>query len=358
MSLHKLKQQRMAILSFRIIISLYLIALFAGFFAPYRYDDERRDLSYCPPTKINFTDQGKLSRPFIYKTAYTFDEFYNRVYVQDTETKHYLNAFVRGESYVFLGIFKSNLHLFGVDEGARLFLMGADSRGRDLFSRIIYGSQISLSVGLVGVIISLIIGLFLGGIAGFYKGKTDMIIMRACEIIQSFPSFYLMLALRSMFAYEMDTVQIYFVIVFIMSFIGWPGLARIIRGMALSLRERDFVLAARAMGAKDTAIIHRHILPHTFSYIIISVSLSIPGFILGEAALSMLGLGIQDPHASWGNLLSDSMAIAQIKFHPWILIPGIFIFITVMASLKSAISFIVSKNSFITFFIFHKIRQF
>jgi len=318
--------------SFWVLICLYLSAIFAGFISPYHYDNEDRSLSYAPPTKIHFlNERGRLVWPYIYKTQYEFDEFYNRVYTEDKIQKYPLQIFVRGDEYSILGLFKSDLHLFGVKEGGRLYLLGADSRGRDLFSRIIYGGQISLSIGFVGVFISLFIGLFVGGISGYFKGKIDTILMRLCEIIMVIPGFYLMLSLRSIFSYSMSSLQMYFVIVCIMSFIGWPGLARVVRGMALSLREREFVLAARALGISNVKIIWRHIIPHTFSYIIVAVSLSIPGYILGESALSLLGLGIQDPYASWGNLLSESMAIAQIKFHPWILIPGIFIFITVMA---------------------------
>jgi len=328
----KLKKHGLAIVAFWTLLLLYSSAIFAGFIAPYHYDNEERTLSYAPPAKIHFVNQeGKLSRPFIYKRSFVFDEFYNRVYKEDKSKRYPIKFFIRGDSYSILWLFKSNLHLFGTEKGAKLYLWGADSRGRDLFSRIFYGGQISLSIGFVGVIISLFLGLFFGGISGYFKGKTDTIIMRICEIIMLIPGFYLMLSLRSIFSYNLTSLQIYLAIVCIMSFIGWPGLARVVRGMSLSLREREFVLAARALGVSHIKIIWRHIIPHTFSYLVVAVSLSIPGYILGESALSLLGLGIQDPYASWGNLLSESMAVAQIKFHPWILIPGVFIFITVMA---------------------------
>ncbi len=330
--LGELRRYRFAWVSFCILLSLYVIAIFAGFFAPYHFDNERRDLSYAPPSKVRFIDkEGNLTWPFIYKTAYKFDEFYNRVYLEDTQERYKLQFFSRGDEYSILGLFKGNVHLLGVGPEARLLLFGADSRGRDLFSRIIYGSQISLSIGLVGVFISLLIGLLVGGIAGYFGGKTDNILMRGCEIVMVIPGFYLMLALRNVFSYSLSSVQIYFVIVFIMSFIGWAGIARVVRGMAISLRNREFVEAAKALGVPDIKIIWRHIIPHTLSYTIVAATLSVPGYILGESALSLLGLGIQDPYASWGNLLSDAMAISQIKFHPWILIPGVFIFIAVMA---------------------------
>ena len=328
----KLRRHGLAIAAFWLLVFLYSSAIFAGFIAPYHYDHEQRSLSYVPPAKIHIIGkEGRLQRPFIYKRAFEFDQFYNRIYKEDQSKRYPIKFFTKGDAYHILWLVKTDLHLFGVGGEARIYLWGADSRGRDIFSRIFYGGQISLSIGFVGVVIALLLGLFFGGISGYFKGKTDTVIMRVCEVIMMIPGFYLMLSLRSIFSYSLTSLQIYFAIVCIMSFIGWPGLARVVRGMALSLREREFVLAAQALGVSHTKIIWRHIIPHTFSYLVVAVSLSIPGYILGESALSLLGLGIQDPYASWGNLLSESMAIAQIKFHPWILIPGVFIFITVMA---------------------------
>lgn len=327
----KLRRHKLAMFSFYTLVLLYFCAIFAGFIAPYHFDSEDRMLSYCPPTKIYFlNEQGKLCWPFIYSMYYKFDQFYNRVYQEDKTKKYPLRFFIKGDDYNFLGLFKTDRHLLGVKE-ARLYLLGADSRGRDLFSRIVYGGQISLSIGLIGVFISLAIGVVVGAISGYFGGRIDNILMRICELVIAIPSFYLMLALRSVFSYSLTSVQLYFMIVFIMSFIGWAHLARVVRGMALTLKEREFVLAAQAQGVSSIKIILRHIIPHTFSYVIVAASLSVPGYILGESALSLLGLGIQDPYASWGNLLSESMAISQIKFHPWILLPGVFIFVAVMA---------------------------
>jgi len=199
-----------------------------------------------------------------------------------------------------------------------------------LYSRLLHGARISLSIGLIGVSISFSIGLILGGIAGYYGGKVDEIIMRMCEMIMMIPGFYLLLALRAAVPDDFDSVQVYFAIIVILSFIGWAGLARIIRGMCLSLKTNEYVLAAKAMGVSDIKIIIRHILPHTMSYSIIVIMLAIPGYIIGESGLSLLGLGIVDPYASWGNMLADAMSIVHVEFAPWILLPGLFIFITIV----------------------------
>jgi peptide/nickel transport system permease protein len=186
-------------------------------------------------------------------------------------------------------------------------------------------------VGLVGAAITFLLGFFIGGLSGYYGGAFDWFCMRFAECFMLVPEFFLMLALRSAFPINLSSSQVYFLIIIILSFIGWAGFARVIRGMALSISKRDFVTAARAMGAKDLPILFRHILPQTFSYAIVSLTLLIPGYILGESALSLIGLGIQDPQASWGNLLSAAMNISDIQYHPWILLPGVCIFVAVMA---------------------------
>lgn len=332
-NLAKLKRHKLALAGLVILLLLYGMCVFAEFIAPYGYDNELRSNSYNPPSRIHFID-GKGTfhiLPFVYNSGYVFDGYYRRVFTEKKDTLYRLRLFVRGDAYAFLGIVRCNLHLFGVEPGGRIYLMGADSRGRDLFSRIVYGSRVSLTVGLIGVFISTIIGLLIGGIAGYYGGKLDNALMRVCEMVMLVPGFYLLLALRAAFPPEISSVKVYLLIILILSFIGWAGLARIIRGMAKSIRNREFVIAAEALGQKTVVIIFKHIVPQTFSFLIVSITLSIPGYILGESGLSLIGLGIQDPYASWGNLLSDAMNIADIKFHPWILIPGFFIFITVMA---------------------------
>ncbi len=329
----KLKKHKPALAGFIILVVLYIVCIFAEFIAPYHFDNESRSNSYNPPSRIHFIDtNGKLHLfPFVYTYHYEFDAYYNRVFIEKKGRRFPLKLFVKGDKYKLLGIIPCTRHLIGVESEGRWYLIGADSRGRDLFSRIIYGSRVSLTVGLIGVFISTIIGVLVGGIAGFYGGKVDNVLMRICEMLMLVPSFYLLLALRAAFPPEISSVTIYLLIIFILSFIRWAGLARVIRGMTKSIREREFVLAAEALGQRNIIIIIKHIIPQTLSFLIVSVTLSIPYYILGESGLSLIGLGIQDPYASWGNLLSDAMNIADIKFHPWILIPGFFIFITVMA---------------------------
>lgn len=324
-----LRRNKIAFMSLCILLLLYVLAIFAGFISPYSFDDEERTLSYAPPVKIHFYHQDIGLRPYVFIYEHKLGEFKEKIWYENTEKPYPIKLFKRGQAYKFWGIFPCSIRSFGVDEPARIYLLGADSRGRDLLSRIIYGTRISLSIGLIGVSISFSLGLLIGGIAGYFGGRTDTVLMRLVEMMMMIPGFYLLLALRSSFTY-LDSVQMYIAIVFILSFIGWASLARVIRGMVLSLREREYVLAAKVLGVSHIKIILRHILPHTMAYTIVSICLSIPGYILGEAALSILGLGIQDPWPSWGNLLSEALSIAHIQFHPWILLPGFFIFLTVM----------------------------
>jgi peptide/nickel transport system permease protein len=308
---------RLSIFCLWTLIVLYGLAIFADFICPYSYKDEDRNFSYCPPTAVEFLDQGRLVQPFVYGRALTFDAVHKRVYVIDQTQKYPLHFFKGGR-------------LFGVDAPGRFYLWGADARGRDLFSRIWYGARISLSIGLLGVAISFFLGLLIGGIAGYYGGSIDGFLMWVCEMFMMIPGFYLMLALRAAVPENFNSVQVYVSVVVILALIGWASLARIIRGMALSLRERDYVLAAKTLGVPDIVIIIKHILPQTISFSMATLMLTISSYILAEAGLSMVGLGIQDPIPSWGNLLSDAMGIVPVIFAPWILLPGLFIFIAVM----------------------------
>ncbi len=314
-----------------LLLFFYAMAIFAPFFSPYYYDKEQRRSIYKPPDKIHFIDaKGKFHlRPFFYKKIKKYNKYHQKIYIEDKSKPVKIKFFVRGFKYKLLGIIESDIHLFGAEEPINI--LGTDFRGRDLWSRICYGARISLTIGIVGALISFILGMFFGSISGYYGKQIDFIIMRICEMIWMFPMFYLLLTLRAAIPPEVSSIKMYFIIVIIMSFIGWAGFARVIRGMVLSLKENEYVYASKTLGTSDFKIILKHIIPNTLSYAIVYITISIPGYIIGESTLSMLGLGIQDPGVSWGNLLSDAMDITRIKLYPWILSSGIFIFLTVMA---------------------------
>ena len=244
--------------------------------------------------------------------------------------KNFLGLFARGVPYRFLGLFTARIHLLASPTGG-FFPLGTDHTGRDLLSRLLHGARVSLTVGLVGAAITLVLGLLIGGAAGYFGGIADNLLMRFTEVLLSFPSFYLLLVLRGTFPPTLNSVQVYFLIIVIVSFVIWGSLARIVRGMTLSLRSEDYVLSARSLGLGPFKIIRRHVLPNTFSFVIVQVTLTIPGFILGESALSFLGLGITEPQSSWGLMLSASRSYRVVQDFPWVLIPGICIFLAIMA---------------------------
>ncbi len=331
-AMRRLRRHKLAIAALVVLALLYFTALFADFVAPYRYDTEDRQRPYLSPDKIRFRDEkGFTLRPFIFNRS---TELYLGEWIERLEKskRYYIKFFTKGEPYKLLGLIPCRIHLFGTDAPSGIHLFGSDWNGRDIFSRICYAARISLTVGLIGVFISFTLGLIIGGISGYFGGITDTLLMRFVELLMSFPAFYLLLSLTAALPRDLTSIQRYILIVVILSFLGWPGLARVIRGMVLSLKEEEYALAARAVGAGNFKIILRHILPNTFSYAIVAATLRIPGYIIGESALSLLGLGINEPQPSWGNMLSlQAMSPANLQQYPWIIVPAFFIFFAIMA---------------------------
>jgi peptide/nickel transport system permease protein len=321
----RLKRRRIAMTGGVILIFLYLIALFSGLVAPYGYDKLNTDYSFHPPI------WPKLQGLHFVVPRYeqSGGVFGYRVVANDSKP---LRIFIHGDKYNLFGFIPASIHLFGTgDKDYPVFLLGADQFGRDVFSRLLYGSQISLSIGVIGILLSFSFGMIIGGISGYFGGGTDTVIMRLCELIMSIPALYLIISLRATFPPGMSSAQVYAMIIVILSFIGWASMARVIRGMTLSLREQPFVLAARALGQSHLKVIVRHILPNTFSYVIVAATLSVPYYILGEVVLSYLGVGIQEPSASWGLMLNAAQNTEYLKHYPWLLAPGAAIFVTVLA---------------------------
>ncbi|TVQ24389.1 MAG: ABC transporter permease [Spirochaetaceae bacterium] len=244
--------------------------------------------------------------------------------------KNFFGLFARGTPYRFLGLFTAYRHFLTSPTGG-FFLLGTDALGRDIVSRLIHGSRVSLSVGILGASITFFLGLLIGGIAGYAGGAVDNVLMRLSEVVISIPALYLLFALRSAFPPGLDSIQVYLLIVIILAGVGWAGLARIIRGLVLSIKQEDFVMSARTVGLSSLKIIRKHILPNTLSFVIVQVTLTIPGYILGESALSVLGLGITEPQSSWGLMLSVARNYRVVNQFPWVLIPGFFIFLAILA---------------------------
>ncbi|HUR36024.1 MAG TPA: ABC transporter permease [Vicinamibacterales bacterium] len=327
----QLQHSPIAIAGGSVLVLFYVLAILAPFVAPYAEDEMDRRRYFHPPHALHFVDAaGSFHlRPFIRQTTLANPSAFRYDEVHDQERP--LRFFVRGSEYTILGVLTSNIHLFGVDND-RIYLLGTDSFGRDEFSRLLYGGQVSLTVGLVGILISFTLGLLLGGISGYFGGMTDSVIMRSTELLLSIPSLYLIIALRAVFPIDLPSQQVYLGIVAILAFIGWAGLARVIRGLVLSIRRNEYVTAAEALGVSRFRIITRHILPNTWSFVIVAATISVPGYILGEVVLSFLGVGVQEPASSWGNMLNQARSIRALTSFPWLLyVPGIAIFLTVMA---------------------------
>ncbi|MCZ6634614.1 MAG: ABC transporter permease [bacterium] len=329
----KFRKHRMAMTAGLVIIGLYIVAVFCEFLAPYTLEYRQVKYALAPPQRLHLvSDEGIHLWPFVYGIwGVRHPETLRKFYLDDRSRKYPVRLFVRGEPYRFWGLFKTDLHLFGVDGGGTIFLLGTDHLGRDLLSRIIYGSRISLTIGLVGVALSFVFGLLIGVISGYYGGWIDNLIQRGIEILRSFPSIPLWMALAAALPPSWSPLQIYMGITVVLSFIGWTGLARQVRGKILSLREEDFATAALLVGASRWRIMTRHLLPSFMSHIIVSLTLAVPGMILGETSLSFLGLGLRPPVTSWGVLLKEAQNVQAVAFQPWLLTPVLFVIITVLA---------------------------
>jgi peptide/nickel transport system permease protein len=328
----QMKKSPLAVAGGVLLTLFYLLALFAPFIAPYPQEEMDRQNYFHPPQRLHWQspDRGFQLRPFVRDTRLVDREAFQ--YAEDLSREMPVRLFVQGYSYQLFGLIPTDRHLYGVDSPGRIFLFGTDSFGRDVLSRLLYGAQISLTVGLVGIAISFTLGLLLGGVAGYFGGIADTVIMRLTELLLSIPSLYLIIALRAVFPVDLPSRQVYLGIVGILAFIGWAGLARVIRGLVLSMRKAEFVTAAEALGFGRLRIIAKHVLPNTMSYVIVAATLSIPGYILGEVVLSFLGVGVQEPSASWGNMLNQARSIRALTSFPWLLlVPGTAIFLTVMA---------------------------
>ena len=354
----KLKRNSLARYGGLLLVLFYVIVIFAEFVAPYNPYAAQADGSLLPPTQIFWqTEQGQFIGPHVYPTTQgaVSLETGDRILKRDRTQPSPIHFFVQGSEYQFLQLrlplptrfslpdpkievvdifpgFKSNLHLFGAIGAGKINLLGTDEQARDQFSRLVYGGRVSLSVGLLGTLIAFPIGMLIGGISGYFGGFVDAVLMRVAEVLQTIPTIYLLISLAAVMPPGLSSAERFMLIVLITSFASWAGLARVIRGQVLSIKEREFVQAAKVMGAQPLYIITRHILPQTATYLIISATLAIPSFILAEAVLSFIGLGIQQPDPSWGNMLSLAINASILVLQPWLVwSPALVIVLTVLA---------------------------
>jgi peptide/nickel transport system permease protein len=319
-------RHKVALASLYLLALLYILAIFADFFAPYEQNARHADQLYVPPTAIHVYDpKSGITRPFVYgvktvlnETTYVYEK------QEDKSQKFIVRFFCRGEPYRLFGIIPGSVHLFGVDDGL-IALFGTDNLGIDIFSQTLYAARISLSVSLVGVLISFVLGTILGGISGFFGGISDILIQRLIEFLMSIPTLPLWIALSAAVPNNWSGIRTFFAITIILSVVGWTGLARVVRGRLISMREDDYVMAAKVAGARDLTIITRHLLPGFLSYLIVNITLAIPGMILGETTLSFLGIGINPPDVSWGTLLQKARDIPVLLHYPWYLLPCAFV---------------------------------
>ena len=326
-------KHRLARIGGAVLIVLYVLALLSDYLVPYDANTRLKGFRDVPPSRIRVRDEsGTWRRPFIHGIERgRHPETFREIYTEVTEEIIPIEFFVRGDPYKFMGLYDSDRHLFGVSgENRYIFLFGTDSISRDLFSRTLKGARISLFIGFAGMLISFLLGCLIGGLSGYFGGVVDEIVQRFIDLMISIPTIPLWITLSAAIPTDWSVEATFLAITVVLSLFGWPGLARVVRGKLLSLRDLDFVTAAKIGGSSDLSTILTHLLPNFASYLIVSVTLAIPGMILGETALSFIGIGMQDPGVSWGVLLQETQNFAALAHHTWKLIPLLFIIVTVL----------------------------
>jgi len=328
----KFRRHRLAVASAVFLGLLYAMIVIVEFLAPYNLHTRNVDFIHAPPQAIHLFDKGRFVGPFVYGRDMTLDmDTLRRVYTERPDKVEPIRFFCSGDPYEFWGLVDASAHLVCPAKGGQLFLLGSDRLGRDVLSRILYGARISLTIGLLGIVISFSLGIVIGGLAGYHGGVFDLIVQRVIEVLQSIPSIPLWMALAAIMPVTWSPMLIYLGITAILGLLDWTGLARAVRSKLLSLREEDYVLAARLMGARSPRIIGRHLIPGFMSHLIATATMSIPGMILGETALSFLGLGLRPPITSWGILLTEARSVSTIAFYPWLLFPIIPVILVILA---------------------------
>lgn len=331
----KFRKHKLAMASTILLVIFYIVAIFGNFVAP--QGTEQYDGKYvnCGPTPVHMFHEGKFMGPFVYGLKTDRDpETFMLIFTEDTEQVYKIKFFTQGDEggeYKFLGLIPSNLHLFEAEGDGRVFLFGTDNMGRDLFSRVVLGSQISLFIPVVGMLLTLVLGLLMGSLSGYFGGWIDTVIQRLIEVVRSFPQVPLWMALSAAIPKTLKPAQVFMLMTLILSLISWPDLARVVRSKFISVKKEDFIMAAQISGAPVSKVITRHMIPSFTSYIIVNMTMSIPNLIIGETTLSFLGLGLRSPATSWGVLLQETNKLETIMFYGWKLIPMVFVFLTVLA---------------------------
>ena len=328
----KFKQHRLAVISAIFLAAVYFMILIAEILAPYNYQSRHTDFIRAPPQGIHLFHNGEFQGPFVYGIRYQLNlENLKRDYSIETTSVQPIRFFCKGDPYEFWGVFEASFHIVCPAADGQMFLLGTDRLGRDMLSRIIYGARISLTVGLIGITISFTLGILLGGLAGYYGGTFDLLTQRAIEIVHSLPHIPIWLALAAVIPANWSPILVYFAITIILGLMDWTGLARSVRSKLLALREEDYVLAAQLMGAKTPRIVGRHLIPGFMSHLIASATITIPKMILGETALSFLGLGLRPPLTSWGVMLNEAQNINVVALYPWLMLPVVPVILVILA---------------------------